>query len=330
MVGKPDLGGPEQSVLAGGTLTFLPGESVKTLAAPLPSGPLPAVVRIALLPPVNAEVTGQDVWFFNTPALPVEPALAKAAPEWNYYANRGPAPAAQRPPADAANLAWTAPAYAMNAAWKTGKTAPLGWGNLGAATPFLPLGTTLPDAEKGITTYFRRNFTVTDPSLVRSLKLELLSDDGAVAFINGVAFPPVNLNPGTDPGGISSIASDKLSTVTKNDSSAEVTYDILTADSSILSALVAGVNVLAVEVHQGSATSGDMVCDAALTLTLNPPGSAAFGLFQLDRAPWLYWDDPALVLESSPDLNQWFPQPGAARPFAIQQEESRRFYRVRR
>jgi hypothetical protein len=45
---KPDLGGPEQSVLASGTLTFLPGESVKTLAAPLPSGPLPAVVRIAL------------------------------------------------------------------------------------------------------------------------------------------------------------------------------------------------------------------------------------------------------------------------------------------
>jgi hypothetical protein len=279
---------------------------------------------------VNAEITGQDAWFFNTPPLPSETVLAKASSGWSYYANRVPAANAQRPPADAASLSWTAPAYAMNATWKSAKTAPMGWGNLGAASPFLVLGTTLPDAEKGITTYFRRTFSISDPDQVRALKLEMLSDDGAVAFINGVAFPPVNLNPGTDVGGISSISSDKLTTNTKADSAAEVTFDILTADSSILSAMVAGVNVLAIEVHQGSATSGDMVCDAALTLTLNPPGSTPFSLFRLDQAPWLYWDDPALILESSPDLNQWLPERGATPPFAIRQDDPRRFFRVRK
>jgi hypothetical protein len=327
---KPDLHGPEQTTAASGTLTFLPGETVKTFSAPLPGPGVPALVRIALLPPVNAEITGQDAWFFNTPPLPSETVLAKASSGWSYYANRVPAANAQRPPADAASLSWTAPAYAMNATWKSAKTAPMGWGNLGAASPFLVLGTTLPDAEKGITTYFRRTFSISDPDQVRALKLEMLSDDGAVAFINGVAFPPVNLNPGTDVGGISSISSDKLTTNTKADSAAEVTFDILTADSSILSAMVAGVNVLAIEVHQGSATSGDMVCDAALTLTLNPPGSTPFSLFRLDQAPWLYWDDPALILESSPDLNQWLPERGATPPFAIRQDDPRRFFRVRK
>ncbi|MDC0267546.1 hypothetical protein OAK41_03325, partial [Akkermansiaceae bacterium] len=39
---------------------------------------------------------------------------------------------------------------------------------------------------KFITTYFRRKFMVDDPSALPGIKLELLRDDGAVLFVNGV------------------------------------------------------------------------------------------------------------------------------------------------
>jgi hypothetical protein len=39
---------------------------------------------------------------------------------------------------------------------------------------------------KFITTYFRRKFMVDDPSALPGIRLELLRDDGAVLFVNGV------------------------------------------------------------------------------------------------------------------------------------------------
>ncbi len=326
--GKPDRNAPEETTFASGTLTFQPGETVKSLTAPLPGGPAYDLVRISLGTPTNAEVTGEDAWFSDTAPLPSEVPVGKASAGWSYYANRAPAANAQKPPNDTSNRAWTAVDYTQDATWKTNKSTPIGYGNLGAASPYLVLGTALPDAERGITTYFRKTFTVADPSLVRALSLEILHDDGAIAFINGTAFPPINIDPGTAVGGISGITSDKLATSTKGDSAAETVFDKLTADSSVLGALVPGLNVLSIEVHQGSAGSSDMVCDASLTLTLEPPGSGQFSIFQINQSPFLYWDDPALILETSPNLNQWTPQTGARSPYPIIHDQTRRFYRV--
>lgn len=328
--GKVNRNAAGETNIASGTLTFLPGETVKEIAAMLPGSPSFDIVRISLGEPINGEVTGQDAWFVNTVTLPTETVLAKAASGWDYYANRTPGAAAQKPANDAQARPWTAIAHTEDAIWKTNKTAPIGWGNLGAASPFLVLGTTMPAGEQGITTYFRKTFTVTDPANVRSLVLQLLSDDGAVAFINGVAFPPINVDPGTAVGGVAGIGSDKLATATKSDGVGEVTYDTLTADSSILNALVAGTNVLAVEIHQGSASSGDAVCDAGITLTLNPPGSGAFSLFNLNNSPFIIWDDAAQILETSIDLNGWTPMPGASNPFQVIMDAPRKFYRLRK
>ncbi|MDB6070968.1 MAG: hypothetical protein JWL81_2139, partial [Verrucomicrobiales bacterium] len=170
---------------------------------------------------------------------------------------------------------------------------------------------------------------VIDPSAIRSLSLELLNDDGAVAFINGVAFAPVNVDPGTAVGGVSGIGSEKLAAGTKGDGLAETVYDVLTADSSVLGALVAGTNVLTIEVHQGSATSSDAVCDAALTARLNPPGQGNFELITVGGTPFLMWDRTIGGLEESPNLNDWSPMINAANPFPIKMNAPRRFYRVR-
>ncbi len=339
-VGKVNRNQPAENVYASGTLTFQPGETVKAITAVLPGAPIFDVVRVYLGTPTNAELTGQDAWFTNTGSLPTLGVLAKAATGWDYYAHRyngatALATTAQKPPADASSRAWTAVAYTEDSVWKTNKTAPIGWGNLGAGAPFLVLGTTLSTTagstiESGITTYFRHTFTVTDPAQVRALKLELLNDDGAVAFINGVPFPPINVDPGTAVGGVSGIGSDKLATATKADGVGETVYDVLNADASVISGLVAGTNVLTVEVHQGSANSSDMVCDAAITLTLNPPGSAVFGLVSLSGANFLMWDDPLMTLEASPDLNSWTPQAGVPSPVLIVPNAPRMFFRTRR
>lgn len=218
--------------------------------------------------------------------------------------------------------------YAEDPTWKTGHTAPLGWGNLGAAAPYLGLGTPLPAGEQGITTYFRRVFTLENPDGIRSLALELLTDDGAVAFLNGVAFPPVNLDPGTAVGGVAGIGSEKLAAGTKGDGPGEVTVDALTADSSVLGALRAGTNVLTVEVHQASATSGDAVCDARISTTLHPPGGGSFGTLNIDQTPYVTWDEPNRVLEESADLVNWKRLVEPPNPFPMDQNRPRLFYRV--
>lgn len=328
-VGKAAADQPGETVFASGTLTFQPGETLRSVTALLPPAHGFALVRISLAAPANAEVTGPDVWYVNAPVLETLTFLPRAAAGWSYYANRTPATTAQKPPADGGGRAWTAVDYVGDALWKTNKTAPIGWGNLGAAAPYLILGTTLPAGEQGITTYFRRTFQVTDPAAIRSLSLELLNDDGAVAFINGVAFAPVNVDPGTAVGGVSGIGSEKLAASTKGDGTAETVYDVLTADSSVLGALVTGTNVLTIEVHQGSATSSDAVCDAALTATLNPPGQGNFELITVGGDPFLIWDQAIGGLEESPDLNDWSPLSGAANPFPIKMNAPRQFYRIR-
>ena len=151
----------------------------------------------------------------------------------------------------------------------------------------------------------------------------------ALASRNYGPFPAINVDPGNATGDLSNTGSDRLATSTKGDGTAEVTYDRLTAPSSILAALLPGENILAIEVHQASATSSDMVCDAALTLTLAPPGSNDISIFAMENRLWLYWDEPSRIMETSPDLGPWVPQPGATSPYPLNIITPRGFFRVR-
>ena len=51
--------------------------------------------------------------------------------------------------------------------------------------------------DKYITTYFRKTFTVDDPSALSSFTLRLLRDDGAVVYINGVEVARDRMGAGT-------------------------------------------------------------------------------------------------------------------------------------
>ncbi len=107
---------------------------------------------------------------------------------------------------------------------------------------------------KYVTTYFRHSFDVADPDQFVILDLRLLRDDGAIVYLNGVEVERSNM-PSTGVGYLSFAPG----TVAGTD---ETTF----FQSYIYpTGIVAGGNVLALEIHQRSLTSSDISFDLELT-----------------------------------------------------------------
>ncbi|MCR4994116.1 MAG: lamin tail domain-containing protein [Bacteroidales bacterium] len=133
-------------------------------------------------------------------------------------------------------------------AWASG-VAPLGYVCKNIQTT-LPSGSR---SSKPYTTYFRRHFNVSDPTAIRRLKIQLCREDAAAVYINGQRV--INSNLPLE--GVNY----KTKTLTYMDDYAGynyLAYDIPTES------LVAGDNIIAVEVHQTSSTSTDLAFDLQL------------------------------------------------------------------
>lgn len=167
---------------------------------------------------------------------PVAPATVAV---WKYLAN-GSNQSAQ----------WRARSF-DDSGWSSG-AAELGYGDAPATT--VPYGPNLNN--KYITTYFRHTFQVADPTQIASLSLKLLADDGAVIYLNGEEIVRKNLPLGD----INHLTLATLS-IGDTDETTFVTYNIPAT------ALLAGDNVLAVEVHQSAGNSSDLSFDLGLTAT---------------------------------------------------------------
>jgi hypothetical protein len=107
---------------------------------------------------------------------------------------------------------------------------------------------------KHVTTYFRHQFDVADSAAFQGLSLHLLRDDGVVVYLNGVEVLRDNMALGDV--GYKTYANHTVS------GSAEKQY---TQHNLSITALVAGTNTLAVEIHQRNASSSDISMDLALT-----------------------------------------------------------------
>jgi hypothetical protein len=143
---------------------------------------------------------------------------------------------------------WRAVGY-NDAAWATGP-AQLGYGDGDEAT-LVGYG---PDPQnKHVTTWFRRSFALADPTQVRGLWLRVLQDDGAVVHLNGTRVFRRNVPQGA-------LAPDTLaaSAIAGADENALVGTPV---DPRLL---VAGTNVLAVEMRQSSPQSSDLSFDLEL------------------------------------------------------------------
>jgi len=163
--------------------------------------------------------------------------------------------------------AWRAPSF-NDSAWASG-LAQLGYGDGDEATVVGYGGNA---SAKYITTYFRRTFSVANPAAFGSLTLRILRDDGAVVYLNGVEAFRTNM-----PQGAINYTTLASATITGAD---ESTFITATLSPSLL---VAGSNVIAVEVHQADPTSSDISFDLELA------GNAAVAL---TRGPYLQLGTP--------------------------------------
>ena len=165
------------------------------------------------------------------PAPALDSTLVALDATWRYR-DAGQAPAA----------GWREPDF-DDSGWASG-AAELGYGDGDEAT-VVSFGA---DANaKPITTYFRRAFTVADAGAWRRLTTRLRRDDGAVVYLNGT-----ELRRDLLPAGM--IDATTLASAVVGGAAESA----LVAATHDVAALRAGENVVAVEVHQSSATSSDI------------------------------------------------------------------------
>ncbi len=160
--------------------------------------------------------------------------------------------------------AWRAPVF-NDATWASGP-AQLGYGD-GDENTVVSSGPN--PGNKNITTYFRHTFSVASPAAIDCLLLRVIRDDGIVAYLNGTEVLRNNLPAGT----ITNQTAAILALIEPGESNLVVAA----IDASLL---VAGNNVLAVEVHQSSGISSDLSFDLELT------GSAEGGAACVQRRRW--------------------------------------------
>lgn len=149
---------------------------------------------------------------------------------------------------------WMAATYS-DTGWAAGP-AELGYGDGGAEATVVGFIDTDPGTtgdQKNAATYFRKTVTLSGVSSFVSLELNLRRDDGAVVYINGQEVRRDNMSGGTVT--YQTFASSVVG------STAEETYYSMSIDPSVL---LEGDNLIAVEIHQASATSSDISFDLEL------------------------------------------------------------------
>ena len=166
--------------------------------------------------------------------------------------------------------AWRATNY-NDSTWLSGPSK-LGFGD--------PATTRVDPTPTRVTTYFRTSFTLDIPAAVTNLTFGVMRDDGAVVYLNGTEVVRTGMPQGTILNG--TLASSAVS------GPEETTWFTNTTASPSL--LVPGVNVVAVEVHQGRNSSSDLGFNLLLVAGVAPlPTPVALSMQQLGNSLMFSW-----------------------------------------
>ena len=295
------------AVLASGTLTFMPGETVKKITLAPAAIQDASVVRASLSNPFGGEITGDSqAYLANPPATATPPSttLIPYGSTWKYLddgSNQG--------------TTWRNPGF-DDAAWPVG-VAELGFGDGDEATVIRRTNTAT--FQTNVTFYFRKVVSISNPAQYGTFVLQLRRDDAGVVYFNGTdLFRSPNL-----PGGELS-----YTFVTGGTAPPDNTVDTTNIVNS--GALLAnGANTFACEIHQQSITSSDVSFD--LQLVGQPAVAQTLYSDRFGAELVLSWADPAYQLESTETLpGGWAPVVGGASPWAVSPAEATRFYRLKR
>ncbi len=305
IIGKTDPLAGTDTILGGGNLTFAAGETLKTISPVVASPANYALIRVALTNPVNAEVTG-EAWYFKTASPNL---VTRGAGGWRYRETRS------EPPATWKTLAFDDSSPAATE-WLP-CTLPAGFGATGVVTTVASGSAT--DRTKAY--YFRKKFTVADPAQISSLTFNVRRDDAVVVWLNNDASPTVVSADGTfNP----PYTYDATTIAANNVPNSTNTANYLTVSIPVAK-LVAGQNILAVQLHQTSLTSSDILLDCEL---VGPPLQLGFG--KAGGKPILYWLDPGATLEATTDFGVWLPIPGGSSPYPFGTTIPKEFFRLRK
>jgi hypothetical protein len=182
-----------------------------------------------------------------------------------------------------------------------------------------PIRTPLTTNTTKLTFYFRKPFTLPGNITSALLRLRPVLDDGAVFHINGAELFRLGMPLG-------SVASSTPAARTVDNAAYEGPF-VLTPTN-----LVAGTNVLAVEVHQVNTNSSDVVFGAAIEGLVLPSQALPPRLLANRTAPYvrLEWDATA-VLEASPAPDgPWAPATNQTSPAFLPMTNATEFYRLNR
>jgi hypothetical protein len=230
-----------------------------------------------------SEGANQPIYYFAKTSgfIPPQPVmLIPPASDWRFLDNGS----------DQAT-AWRNPGF-NDAGWRSGR-GQFGYGD-GDEQTLVSYG--LSGTLKHVTTYFRKSFTIADPGLVESLALTAVFDDAAAIYINGTEVLRSNL-----------VANAGYATAAINTGNA---LENLWQRFAVTNVLVAGTNVIAVEVHRNSRSEGTLSFDLQLEAILRPqpieftsaPVGLPDGIWVLNmRGP----GDASITVEGSTDLSSW-------------------------
>jgi hypothetical protein len=246
--------------LGGGIVTFLPGETVQQIQVAVPDD---AMATVTLTDATNAVVTdtGSVLLVGSTTLLP-------RGSDW-LYLDTGVSQ----------GTAWRLLGF-DDSGWQEGP-AELGFGDGGEATT-IDGG---PSGDRHRTTYFRKRIEVSDHSLFGTLLVKLVRDDGAIVYINGQEVFRSNM-----PAGTVSYATWAVDAAVDEGESTFFTKEVPAT------ALVSGTNIVAVEVHQATATSSDLSFDLELVALPVIAGSGMFVRGDVNADGTVDLSDPVAVL----------------------------------
>jgi len=306
LLGKLSAFSDSEQILGSGTLNFAPGEISKIVSSMVTSPGNYELLRVALKNPVNAEVTGSS-WYFKAPPSPTPTLVARGSSGWRYRETRTEPPSTWKE----LNFDDSSPSAIE---WLQ-CTLPAGFGASGVVTTVN--GGSSTDRTKAM--YFRKRFSVDDPTKIESLTFRIRRDDAAAVWINNEATPSVVTADGTFTGPYTYAVTPVPNST---DSTSYRTY-FLPA-----SKVVAGDNILAIQVHQTSLNSSDLVLDCELIATYTAPLS--LNISKSTGQGVLWWFGSNDLLEQSDDLITWTPVPAGISPYVFDPVTGKRFFRLQR
>jgi len=182
-----------------------------------------------------------------------------------------------------------------------------------------------------LTYYFRTHFSLPANAQPISLIFSNYIDDGAVFYLNGTEIYRENM--AAPPTLISN-----LSIATASNCGGDATCTVVFAVSgNLLTNLVPGDNVLAVEVHNASAKGSDVTFGSALSYSHPFTPVPELQVLRSGNAVTIYWNGAGFTLQQADELNSttdWLDVPGpvTSSPYFLDGTtpiSRSRFYRLR-